>query len=47
MEKSYLLKLLQEWAVKEYRRIMEGENSNMIYCKNFVNATMYPHPTQQ
>jgi hypothetical protein len=28
---------------------LEGVNSGMIdliYCKNFVNATMYPHPAQ-
>jgi hypothetical protein len=22
--------------------MMEGVNSTMIYCKNFVNVTMYP-----
>jgi hypothetical protein len=30
--------------------MVEGVNSTMIYliyCKNFVNATMYPHPTQE
>jgi hypothetical protein len=34
----------------DWGRAVEGENSSMIYlmhCKNFVNATMYPHPAQQ
>jgi hypothetical protein len=34
----------------EYRRMVEGVNSSMIYliyCRNFVNATMYPLPAQQ
>jgi hypothetical protein len=32
------------------RRAVEGVNSSVIYlihCKNFVNATVYPHPQQQ
>jgi hypothetical protein len=24
-----------------YMRMMEGVNSTMVYCKNFVNVTMY------
>jgi hypothetical protein len=46
MEKLYLLKLFQEWGIKSDG----GVNSSMtylIYCKNFANATMYPHPAQE
>jgi hypothetical protein len=47
-------KMIPAEAVPEIRggRMKEssgGVNSSMIYlihCKNFVNATMYPHPAQ-
>jgi hypothetical protein len=34
MEKGAMLKLFQEWGRGGQRRMMEGVNWTMIYCKN-------------
>jgi hypothetical protein len=43
------IETIPEMEERGKRRVMEWANSSMIYmiyCKNFVNITMDPHPAQ-